>query len=151
MTIFLGLPRSVRFLMVGGAAAALNWLVRFPLSAVLPYAVAVLGAAAIGMAFGFVAYRRFVFTGSDRSGSAQLRDFLLVNGVTTILVTVVAMLSREALVLLVAMGTAEALAHAIGIGAGAVGNYVGHGRITFRSTPEPSVCDEAASHTILES
>lgn len=124
---------------------------RFPLSAVLPYALAVLGAAAIGMAFGFVAYRRVVFTGSDRSGAAQLRDFLLVNGVTTVLVTIVAMLSREVLVLLVALGTAEALAHAIGIGAGAAANYVGHGRITFRSAAKPGVGGKAAAHTVMES
>ena len=40
-TAFLALPQIVRFLLLGGLAAAINWLVRFPMSLALPFPAAV--------------------------------------------------------------------------------------------------------------
>ena len=37
------LPQSVRFLFAGGFAAGVNWLVRFPLSLILPFEAAAKG------------------------------------------------------------------------------------------------------------
>ncbi len=126
-----GADRRLRFLLAGGLAAAVNWLVRFPLSLIMPFAMAVLTATAVGMAFGFLAYRAFVFTGSTRPWAWQLRDFILVNIVGAALTAIVAVVARD--VLLWTLGAPlEAAAHAIGIAAGAVGNYFGHKSITFR-------------------
>jgi len=46
----------------GGLAAAINWLVRFPLSAVMPLNLAVVLAYLIGMSSGFLLYRPFIVT-----------------------------------------------------------------------------------------
>jgi putative flippase GtrA len=130
----------VRFLIAGGGAAALNWLLRFPLSLALPYPLAVLAAAVCGMSIGFLAYRRFVFTGSDRPAASQLRDFLAVNAASALLVTLLASLGRDLLVPLAGAAPAEAIAHAGAIAAGAVVNYLAHAAITFRVSrvPHPS-------------
>ncbi|MDP3418328.1 GtrA family protein [Falsiroseomonas sp.] len=126
------LPQPARFLLAGGGAAAINWLVRFPLSAVMPFLAAVLVAAVIGMLVGFVLYRGFVFPASGRSLLVQARDFFLVNLLTSGLVALLALLFVTLAVRL-GMGTmlAEAVAHGGAIGVGALLNYLGHSLVTF--------------------
>lgn len=126
------LPRPARFLLAGGAAAGINWLVRFPLSTVMPFLPAVLVAAAIGMLVGFVLYRGFVFPRSPRPMILQIRDFAAVNAVTSLAVAAFSVLGLALLGSVVARhALAEAVAHAAAIGAGAALNYVGHGLVTF--------------------
>jgi energy-coupling factor transport system substrate-specific component len=134
------LPQSVRFVFAGGFAAGVNWLVRFPLSLILPFEAAVALAALIGMAIGFVTYRLFVFTGSSRSLARQLRDFVLVNLSTMAVVTVVASLIRDGLVGFMPLMAAEGLGHGLAIALGAVLNYVAHGAITFQQRKPATDC-----------
>jgi energy-coupling factor transport system substrate-specific component len=130
--LLISLPKPVRFLLAGGGAAAINWLVRFPLSWVMPFYMAVLIAAIIGMVVGFTLYRGFVFPGSARPVLLEARDFFAVNLVSS---GVVALLAVAFLHLAVQLGAdiqiAEAVAHAAAIGLGAVLNYFGHSLITF--------------------
>ena len=132
LDLLIGLPKPARFLLAGGGAAAINWLARFPLSWVMPFFVAVLAAAAIGMLAGFVLYRGFVFPGSGRPILLQARDFFAVNVVSS---GVVALLAVVLLHLAVRLGAdmqiAEAAAHAAAIGLGAALNYFGHNLFTF--------------------
>lgn len=125
--------RAARFLVVGGGAAAVNWLVRLPLSWVLPFPAAVAAAAAVGMMAGFVLYRRFVFAGSGRPLWLEARDFIAVNLISS---GVVVLLALACLRLMAQLGIglrfAEAGAHAVAIGLGAVLNYLGHSMVTFR-------------------
>jgi len=124
----------VRFLLAGGSAALLNWLVRFPLSQVMPYPIAVLAALAVGMAYGFVIYRQWAFVSSGtRSMLAEIRDFLLVNAGGAAVTLAVAVAADWSLTSLSVPATlSEAAAHALGIAAGALVNYLGHRHITFR-------------------
>jgi energy-coupling factor transport system substrate-specific component len=124
--------QGVRFLFVGGFAAAVNWLVRFPLSEVLPFNAAVAVAYAIGMSVGFVLYRNYVFPGSHRPVRQQTVIFVAVNLAGAIVVLAVTAL------LLAAQADAaypeavrEGLAHGAGIAAGAVANFFGHRGLTF--------------------
>lgn len=126
------LPQPTRFLLAGGVAAGINWLARFPLAPIMPFWCAVLIATAIGMAVGFVAYRRYVFPGSSRPTLVLARDFLAVNALSAGVVVAAAALAREALLPVLSVAPAEAIAHAAGIATGAVANYIGHGRVTFR-------------------
>ena len=134
-------PQSVRFLLLGGLAAAINWLVRFPLSAVLPFDLAVVAAYAIGMSAGFVLYRRHVFPGSSRPVVEQGLIFLVVNLIGAVVVLgltwlFLALLSGLDWPLVVRQG----LAHGLAIGLGAVVNYFGHKTITFaKAGPYPGV------------
>ena len=123
-----------RFLIAGGSAALLNWLVRFPLGLVMPYPAALLFAQAIGMAYGFVIYRSWAFRSSRRrSIFAELRDFLAVNAACAAITIGLAVAVETALsAILPGQSLAQALAHALGIAAGAVANYLGHRHITFR-------------------
>jgi putative flippase GtrA len=121
-----------RFLVAGGIAALVNWLIRFPVELVLPYFSALIVATCVGMTCGFLLYRGWVFPGSTRPLAGQMRDFILVNltGQTTMLG--VAALARQLLVLAqVETLVAGASAHALGIAIGAVVNYLGHRHVTF--------------------
>ncbi|KKB07104.1 hypothetical protein VE25_19570 [Devosia geojensis] len=123
----------VRFLALGGFAAAVNWLVRFPLSAVLPMSLAIVLAYVIGMTVGFTLYRRYVFPGSTRPIVEQSLIFLAVNlvgalvvlGLTHALIEAQAGLAWPAFV-------REGLAHGLAIGVGSVVNFIGHKTLTFR-------------------
>ena len=126
------LPQGLRFLLAGGFAAAVNWLVRFPLSLAMPYGLAVLVAGAIGMTIGFVIYRHYVFPGSGRAPTRQVRDFIAVNLCALVAVTAVAILLKDGLFPWLGFALApDAVAHAIGIAAGALANFVGHRQVTF--------------------
>jgi len=130
--VITNMPQTARFLVAGGAAALLNWLVRFPLSLVMPFPAAVTIANIIGMVFGFVAYRHFVFPGSKRLLAHQLRDFIVVNLFSMAVVVAVSVAFAD--YVLPAIGfhwQIEAISHAIGIGAGAVSNFFGHRQFSF--------------------
>lgn len=126
--------RRVRFLLAGGSAALLNWLVRFPLGQVMPYPAAVLAALGVGMAYGFFIYRHWAFVSpGTRSLLAEIRDFVLVNAAGAAVTLAVAVGADWSLArLLVPHGLSQAAAHALGIAAGALVNYLGHKHITFR-------------------
>lgn len=129
------LPQVVRFLLLGGLAAAINWLVRFPLSAVLPFDLAVVAAYVIGMSAGFVLYRTYVFPGSARPVVEQSLVFLAVNlfgagvvlGFTWLFLSLVSDTGWPLFV-------REGLAHGLAIGIGAVANFFGHKTLTFART-----------------
>ncbi len=129
----------VRFLLLGGLAAAVNWLVRFPLSGILPLGAAVIAAYLIGMSVGFCLYRRYVFPGSDRPLLQQTIVFVAVNLVGG---TVVLALTHAFMALQSGLGHStlakEALAHGLAIGIGAGVSFVGHKTLTFSlSKPRP--------------
>ncbi len=67
------------FVMVGGTAAALNWLARHFLSLWFSFPVAVALAYFIGIAVAFSLNRRFVFPYSSRPIAKQARDFIIIN------------------------------------------------------------------------
>jgi len=126
------MPQAVRFIIAGGVAALVNWLVRFPLSYIVPFAGAVAAANVIGMVFGFLSYRLFVFPDSTRLVTHQVRDFIVVNLVSMVVVVLVSVLFAD--YLLPMMGwrwQVEAISHAIGIAAGAVSNFFGHRQFSF--------------------
>jgi energy-coupling factor transport system substrate-specific component len=125
-------PR-IRFLVAGSIATLVNWLVRFPINLVVAYAIAVALATAIGMVCGFIMYRAWVFPGSNRGLPEQIRDFIIVNLLSMVITVGTAVALRELILLLGVLEViAAAAAHAIGIAAGAVSNYCGHRRVTFR-------------------
>lgn len=123
----------VRFLIAGSFATAINWLIRFPLNLVMPFAAAVTLATLTHMMVAFVLYRLWVFPGSKRGTVQQVRDFILVNAVGMTVTVAVSVGLCECLVSAeLAESIAAAAAHILGIAAGAVATYLGHGRLTFR-------------------
>jgi putative flippase GtrA len=128
------LDRRLRFIVAGGFASVVSWLARFLFSTAMPYPAAVAAATATGMVFGFVAYRGFVFPDSRRRLAAQLGGFLMVNLVGGAVTVAAAIVTRDLILLPLGFAAAAAAAHAFGIAAGAVANYLGHKTITFNVT-----------------
>jgi energy-coupling factor transport system substrate-specific component len=136
--------RATKFLLCGGSAAAINWLARFVLSAVMPFTPAVVLAQGVGMAVGFALYRTIVWRDAQVPWRRQLGMFVLVNTATGLLVLAVA-------VALVRLGAAlggpgtivEAVAHAAAIAFGAVANFAGHQFLTFAAPRRSLVAGRA--------
>jgi energy-coupling factor transport system substrate-specific component len=121
-----------KFLVAGAIASLVNWLARFPLEYMMPFAAAVLGAMVIGMICGFLLYDRWVFPGSVRPLARKIRDFVAVNIASQAVMFVVSIGARELLLLADwSVTIAGAAAHLIGIAIGAFFSYFGHRSITF--------------------
>ena len=121
-----------RFLVAGSIASLVNWLARFPLELVMPFAAAVLGAMVIGMVCGFLLYDRWVFPGSPRALLSKIRDFVAVNIASQSVMFVVSVGTRELLLPADWQSTiAGAAAHLFGIACGALLSFFGHRSITF--------------------
>jgi energy-coupling factor transport system substrate-specific component len=123
---------GLRFLIAGGFATLVNWLIRFPLSTFLPFEVAVAIAYAIGMIIGFALYSCWVFPPSPIPLAGQIARFIAVNAAGAAVVITTA----PALASLIANGglplsIAFAIGHAVAIVFGAIVNYLGHKLITF--------------------
>jgi putative flippase GtrA len=128
------LPQPMRFIIAGGLAAGVNWLVRFPLELAMPFVPAVIAATLVGMLVGFISYRSFVFPGSARPLAGQIRDFVAINLLGMAVTVVVAALVRHVILNVVdVLPQVNAVAHALGIAAGALANFLGHKRVTFRN------------------
>ena len=130
--------RFLRFLLVGGFAAAVNFGSRIALDVFMPYVPAIVLAYCIGMVTAFVLNRRFVFTGADKPVGHQAGWFLLVN-LAAVLQTVVVSLVLARWVL-PAIGWSwhpETVAHAVGVAVPVVTSYFGHKWLSFapRSAP----------------
>ncbi len=126
------LPQVARFLLLGGLAAAINWVARFPLSLVMPFEAAIIVAYVIGMTAGFTLYRAYVFPGSRRPLGQQTVIFLAVNLAGAVIVLGVATALLAALSgIAMPMVAREGLAHGLAIGVGAVFNFFGHKLLTF--------------------
>jgi energy-coupling factor transport system substrate-specific component len=126
------LPQVARFLLLGGLAAAINWVARFPLSLVMPFEAAILVAYAIGMTAGFTLYRAYVFPGSQRPLAQQTMIFLAVNlaGAVIVLGVATGLLAALSGIPMPAVAR-EGFAHGFAIGVGAVFNFFGHKLLTF--------------------
>jgi putative flippase GtrA len=122
------------FLLVGGSAAAAQWLARFPLNRLMPYAAAVVCAYALGMFIAFELNRRFVFpTGAD-ARHRQFVRFFLVNILSFATVWAVSVgLGAYLLPRFMPPGLAEALGHGVGVLSPALASYFLHKHFTFRA------------------
>ena len=67
------------FLIAGGVAALLHWIIRIILSIWLPFSLAVISAYGFGIAIAFLLNSYFVFPNSNRPRWNQSRDFILIN------------------------------------------------------------------------
>ena len=124
---------KAKFIIAGSLAAGVNWLVRFPLNIVFSYELSVILAMAIGMILGFILYQGWVFSGSKRPLWRKVIDFVLVNLLAMVITTAGAILGRYILLNIgISPDWAAATGHALGIAAGAIGNYFGHRHFTFR-------------------
>lgn len=69
----------LKFLLVGGSAALVNWVARIIINIWTDFSTAVVAAYVFGMAAAFILNRIYVFPESNRHIDKQIRDFAVTN------------------------------------------------------------------------
>lgn len=122
----------LRFLIVGGLAAAVNIGSRFAFSTAMSYGWAVLAAYLCGMVTAWALSRAFVFERSGAGWRRELLRFGLVNLVAAAQVWLIALALKD--FVFPALGFAwhpEAVAHVIGVAVPVFTSYLGHKHFSF--------------------
>ncbi|MGD9545899.1 MAG: GtrA family protein [Amphiplicatus sp.] len=120
------------FVIAGGIAAAVNWLSRIGLSALMSLELAVIVAYLIGMTTAYGLTRLFVFESSGRHMREEYVRFALVNVVALAQVFAVTIgLSRFVFPSIGFDWRPHEVAHAIGVASPILTSYVGHRHFTF--------------------
>lgn len=125
--------RFLKFLVVGGFAAAVNFGSRIVFSLWLQYAWAIVLAYLIGMITAFCLNRLFVFRNTTNPLGHQVGWFVLVNLLAVAQTLVISLLLARWL--LPAIGWSwqpELCAHAVGVAVPVVTSYIGHKHLSFR-------------------
>jgi len=123
----------LKFLIVGGFAALINFSSRIGLSLFLNYATAIIIAYLIGMLTAFILNRMFVFEAQSGQTAHQFFYFTLVNLVAIFQTLVVSLL--VAIVILPGLGIeqwVEEIAHFIGICVPVFTSFLGHKYFSFK-------------------
>jgi len=131
--IIVRLPPVLRFLALGGLAAAVNLVMRALLQPLLGFELAVAVAYICGMIVAYVLFRAFVFGASSRSIASEAWRFTIVNLVSMALVWVISVgLARIVFPALAFTWHADDIAHVAGLLSPALTSWIGHRRYTFR-------------------
>ena len=132
-----GRQAILRYLLLGGLAAGVNWSSRFAWGMIMPFGAAVIAAYATGMVVAFLLFRAFVFPGSRTPIQRQVRNFILVNllGVAQTWALSLILVDK----VLPAVGWTfqpHAIGHAVAIAAPTVTSWFGHRYLTFANRSE---------------
>jgi putative flippase GtrA len=134
--------RILKFLALGGCAAAINWLSRPLYDQVLDFLPAVICAYVTGMIVAFILFRLFVFPESPTPIRVQIQRFVLVNLVGIALTFFLSWLIVEQLLpqfgihFRIGVGSLQMdqvmFGHGVAIAAPTVTSWFGHRYFTFR-------------------
>jgi putative flippase GtrA len=122
----------VRFVLVGGIAAAVNILSRIALNLVMSYEAAIVVAYVCGMTVAYLLNKLFVFTPSGRRIHDEYLRFTLVNLVAVAQVWIVSV--GLAFYIFPSIGftwNAETVAHIVGVIIPTFTSYFGHRYFSF--------------------
>jgi len=125
--------RFLKFLAVGGFAAAVNFFSRIEFSHYMRYSVAIVLAYLLGMVTAFVFNRLLVFRHTSNALVAQVSWFAAVNAFALLQTLAISLILVKWV--LPGMGwnwQPELVAHAIGVAAPVITSYFGHKRLSFR-------------------
>lgn len=119
-------------MLIGGFAALVNWLVRFPIERWIGFEAAVVVSYLVAMTTAFLLNRAYVFPATARHWRDQYVRFGLVNLIALAQVFVVSVALARGLFPAVGFAWhAEAVAHAIGLASPVLTSYWGHKRFSF--------------------
>jgi len=131
---------AVRFLLLGGVAAGVNWLSRFAWETIMPFGAAVVAAYATGMVVAFILFRLFVFPNGDQPMGRQIRNFVLVNLVGMALSLALAVTLVEWVFPAVGFDVyPKAIGHGLAIAAPILSSWFGHKYFTFARRADRAV------------
>ena len=122
----------LNFALVGGFAAAMNWLSRIALSLFMPLEIAIIVAYLIGMMIAYTLCKRYVFEKSGREVSGEVTRFTIVNMVALVQVWLVTIgMARFLLPALSWDWYPVEIAHAVGVASPILTSFFGHRYFTF--------------------
>lgn len=125
--------RFIKFIIVGGFAAIVNFLSRIAFSEFFSFRVAVILAYVVGMTTAFVLSKTYVFEKSSQHVTKQFYYFSLVNLVAAAQVWLVSVGLAEYLFIWIKFNFfREEVAHLIGITFPIFTSYIGHKRFSFK-------------------
>lgn len=117
----------IRFLSIGGIAAAVNFFSRILLSEWLVFKIAVIVAYMIGMVVAFILFRVFVFKASKHGIKKEAYYFVMVNLLAIVQVWLISVGLAEYLFPAIEFSFyREEIAHLVGISVPAITSYYGH-------------------------
>jgi len=132
-------PEFVKFMLVGGFAAVVNFLSRILFSDWMDFRWAVLFAYLVGMVTAYLMSKLFVFESSGKHALHEFLHFTLVNLAAVAQVWVISVVLAE--YLLPKMGVVsyrEDIAHFVGLVIPVFSSYYGHKYFSFRKAHDPS-------------
>lgn len=120
------------FAVVGGFAAAVNWLSRMGFSLVMPFEYAIVIAYVVGMTVAYTLNRVLVFERSGRAVHDEYTRFAIVNVIALVQVWLVSVaLANFVFPALNWTFYPEAMAHGVGVASPIVTSYLGHRFFTY--------------------
>lgn len=125
----------IKFVVIGGMAALINFVSRYCLSNFLSFKLAVLFAYLIGMGFAFISFKQWVFPKEARALKREVTYFIAVNLVALLQVWIVSVLFGDYIFPMINFTLYPyELAHILGIISPVFTSFLGHKYFTFRST-----------------
>jgi len=130
---FLTNQEFIRFILVGGFAALVNFISRIVLSTTYSFRISVIIAYLIGMVTAYILTKYLVFSPSGKHPLKEFTYFSIVNGVAIIQVWIISVVFAEYLLprLNVSFYPNE-IAHFIGISVPIITSYFGHKYFSFK-------------------
>ncbi len=129
----------IQFVMVGGFAAAVNFLSRIVFSQWMEFSVAVVAAYGVGMITAYLLSKFLVFKPSGKQAHEEFFHFTLINLAAVIQVWLISVGLAEYLFPWLAFNFyPEEVAHFIGLSVPVITSYLGHKHFTFASKSQGS-------------
>lgn len=123
----------IKFILVGGFAALVNFLSRIALNQFMTFRLAVVYAYLVGMLTAYALSRLFVFEKTGRHPASELFWFSVVNVFAIIQVWVISVgLAEYVFPRMHFQLYPEAIAHLIGLGVPVITSYFGHKYFSFK-------------------
>lgn len=130
------------FVLIGGFAALVNWLVRFPIERAIGFEAAIVVSYLVAMTTAFLLNRAYVFPATARDWREQYVRFGLVNLIALAQVFVVSVALARGLFPAIGFAWhAEAVAHAVGLASPVLTSYWGHKRFSFAPVAATAALD----------
>lgn len=126
-------PQFIRFLVVGGTAATVNFFSRILLGFLMPYAASIVVAYGFGMATAYLLSKFFVFEKPAHGYRKQIAYFVTVNLLAVVQTLCISLLFAHWI--LPAVGIVDSrfwLGNLIGLIVPAFTSYLGHKYFSFR-------------------
>jgi putative flippase GtrA len=124
----------IRFLLVGGFAALVNFFSRILINNIYTFRISVIIAYIIGMLTAYILTKFLVFTPSGQHPVKEFSYFAIVNGVAIIQVWAISVVLAEYLFPIIELTYyPKEIAHFIGISIPVITSYYGHKYFSFKS------------------